>query len=124
MDPDGGSADRVILTQTFEDCLKLYPIEKWREFEQKVLDLSSFDKNVQRLKRVYVAGAVECDLDDHGRILVPKQLRTFADLDREVVWVGQLDTVELWAETNWEEAKEEAFDDPESIQQKVAEFGL
>ena len=65
------NADRVILTRTFQKCLVLYPLEQWMNFEEKVRQLPQFDPRVQQLKRVYIAGAVECSLDSHGRVLIP-----------------------------------------------------
>jgi MraZ protein len=124
MDVDGQNADRVILTRNFENSLELYPYDKWLNFEQRVRELPQFDPNVQRIKKVLVAGAVEVSLDSHGRILVPQLMRQFAGLEREVTWVGQLDTVQLWAANRWSEAVNDALDNPEDLQAAAAEFGL
>jgi MraZ protein len=124
MDVDGQNADRVILTRNFENSLELYPYDKWLNFEQRVRELPQFDPNVQRIKKVLVAGAVEVSLDSHGRILVPQLMRQFAGLEREVTWVGQLDTVQLWAANRWSEAVDDALDNPEDLQAAAAEFGL
>lgn len=124
MDVEGQNADRVILTRNFENSLELYPYDKWLNFEQRVRELPQFDPNVQRIKKVLVAGAVEVSLDSHGRILVPQPMRQFAGLEREVTWVGQLDTVQLWAKNRWSEAVDQALDNPEDLQAAAAEFGL
>ena len=124
MDVDGRNADRVILTRSFENSLELYPYDKWLNFEQDVQELPRFDRTVKRIKKVLVASAVEVTLDSHGRLLVPQSMRKFADLDRDVVWVGQLDTVELWSRERWEAAVDDALGDPEDLQQAAAEFGL
>ncbi|MGM0556261.1 MAG: division/cell wall cluster transcriptional repressor MraZ [Myxococcota bacterium] len=124
MDVDGQNADRVILTRNFENSLELYPYDKWLNFEQRVRELPQFDPNVQRIKKVLVAGAVEVSLDSHGRILVPQPMRQFGGLEREVTWVGQLDTVQLWAKSRWEQAVDKALDNPEDLQAAAAEFGL
>lgn len=124
MDVDGQNADRVILTRNFENSLELYPYDKWLNFEQRVRELPQFDPNVQRIKKVLVAGAVEVSLDSHGRILVPQAMRQFGGLEREVTWVGQLDTVQLWAKNRWDEAVNQALNNPEDLQAAAAEFGL
>lgn len=116
--------DRVILTRTFQKCLVLYPLEQWLDFEERIRNLPQFDPAVQRLKRVYIAGAVECSLDSHGRILVPNAMRTFAELERDVVWIGQLDTAELWAANRWQSAMEEAMEDPKGLAESMAELGI
>ena len=121
---DGEGAARVILTRTFQKCLVLYPLDHWLSFEEKVRQLPQFDPSVQQLKRVYVAGAVECSLDKHGRLLVPAPMRGFADLDRDVVWVGQLDTMELWSGPRWTAAVDDALQDPKSLAEAMASLGL
>ncbi len=118
------AADRVILTRTFQKCLVLYPFKQWTEFEERIRSLPQFDPAVQRLKRVYIAGAIECSLDKHGRILVPASMREFADLSRDVVWVGQLETVELWSQLRWQNAVDEALEDPKGLAQAMADLGL
>ncbi len=124
MDVEGNNADRVILTRNFEKSLELYPLDKWLNFEEKVRSLPQFDPNVQRVLRVFVAGAVECSLDSHGRLLVPQPMRQFGGLEREVVWVGQLEKVQLWSKPRWDAAVDAALEDAAELQQKVAEFGL
>ncbi len=123
-DVTGDASDRIILTRTFERCLVAYPMDKWLSFEEKIRQLPQFDRNVQRLKRVYIAGAVEGSIDSHGRLLVPSAMREYADLDRNCVWVGQLDTFELWSERHWQGAVDEALGDPQELTEAMADLGL
>ena len=124
LDITSDSADRVILTRSFHQCLVAYPYDKWLRFEEKIRALPQFDPSVQRLKRVYVAGAIECMFDKHGRLGVPQSMREFADLSDKVVWIGQLDTMELWSAPRWETAQQEAMADPKALAQAMADFGL
>jgi len=118
------NADRVILTRTFQKCLVLYPLEQWMNFEEKVRQLPQFDPRVQQLKRVYIAGAVECSLDSHGRVLIPQPMREFAGFERELNWVGQLDTMELWSKSRWESALDDAMQDPKGLAEAMANLGF
>ena len=124
LDVTGENADRIILTRTFEQCLVVYPMDKWLNFEEKIRELPQFNPHVQRLKRVYVAGAVEASIDSHGRMLVPAAMREYADLDRNCVWVGQLDTVELWSQPSWKGAVDDALGDPQELSEAMADLGL
>lgn len=124
IDVTNENADRIILTRTFEQCLVVYPMDKWLNFEEKIRSLPQFNPNVQRLKRVYIAGAVEASIDSHGRLLVPQAMRDYAGLDRNCVWVGQLDTIELWSQEKWQGAVEAALQDPQELSQAMAELGL
>lgn len=99
----------VMLTRGLHQCLVLYPMERWKAFEERILTRSQFDLHVIRAKRIFVAGAMECSLDGQGRVLVPTHMRDFAKLDKNVVWVGQLDTIELWDAEEWSRAYEQAL---------------
>ena len=124
LDVTGENADRIILTRTFEQCLVVYPMDQWLNFEEKIRKLPQFNPHVQRLKRVYVAGAVEASIDSHGRLLVPQAMRDFAQLARNCVWVGQLDTIELWAQESWQGAVDAALQDPQELSKAMADLGL
>ena len=124
LDVTGENADRIILTRTFEQCLVVYPMDRWLDFEEKIRQLPQFNPHVQRLKRVYVAGAVEASIDSHGRLLVPQAMRDYAHLDRNCVWVGQLETVELWSQQSWQGAMDQALTNPQELTEAMAELGL
>jgi MraZ protein len=123
-DPTGEKADRVILTHALDGNLDLYSLDKWTQFERKLQELPAFKTEVKHIKRVYIGSAKEVSLDSNGRLLVPKSMREYADLDREVVWVGQLDKVELWDQSEWESVAAEAQADPEAVQEAITELGL
>jgi MraZ protein len=42
------------------------------------------------------------EMDSTGRVLLPPMLRKFADLEKNVVLVGQGGKIELWNEARWE----------------------
>ncbi|MCH2171658.1 division/cell wall cluster transcriptional repressor MraZ [Myxococcota bacterium] len=87
-----------ILTHHAE-CLELFPYEDWCELEDRLLGMSGtlgFDPNVQSLIRFKISGAQDCPIDKQGRILIPKTLRDFAGLDREVAVVGVGNHLQLW----------------------------
>jgi MraZ protein len=115
---------RMVITTALEPCLVAYPQSGWRDFEQKLSERSAFDPNVVQLKRLYVASAVECPVDSHGRILVPQVLRTYAGLTREVVWSGMVDYVEIWDQIRWQKAFAEAQGSADGLGKKLADLGL
>src|SRR5262245_9681347 len=92
---------RIILTSSLDPCLVAYAVAEWTAFEERMAKLPQFDRAVQKLKRIYVSGAVECDVDDSGRILVPPTLRDYAGLKKEVLWAGSGKYAELWDLEIW-----------------------
>lgn len=100
--------DRLIVTSFLEPCLLAYPVAEWQALEERVRELPRFDPAVVRLKRVLVSGATECPIDKNGRILIPPVLRDLAGLEREMIWAGMVDNIEIWSRANWQQMFEQA----------------
>lgn len=115
---------RVILTSALDPCLVAYTVPEWTAFEEKLAKLPQFDRSVQKLKRLYVSGAVECDVDDSGRILIPPTLREHAKLTKDVLWAGSGKYAELWDATIWKQHFETTDDERNEISSRLAELGL
>src|SRR5580698_1982021 len=104
---------RIVLTSALDPCLVAYTSAEWTAFEERLGKLSQFDRAVQKLRRIYVSGAVECEIDDVGRILVPPTLREHARLKKDVLWAGSGRYAELWDKEEWRD-----------IGNRLAELGL
>lgn len=98
---------RLIITPALADpCLDVYPVPAWEEFEAKVALRPRFEREAVLLRRRYVSAAVECEIDRHGRVLIPASLRDHAGLAKEVLWAGVGTTMELWSRDRWNAALE------------------
>ena len=115
---------RMVVTTALEPCLVAYPYSGWIEFEKKLAQRPTFDPSVVQIKRLYVAGAVECPVDGHGRILIPPVLRQYAGILRDVIWSGMVGYVELWDQSRWHEAFTQAQTDANGLAAALAELGL
>ena len=115
---------RLFIAPTIERCLKVYPYTAFLEFEKKLTALPSFDPSVAILKRLTVSGAVECRLDSHGRILIPPALRGRATIEKDVLWSGMGDHVELWDIGQFDKATEILPENMEALAKALAALGL
>jgi MraZ protein len=115
---------RLVLTSGLDTCLVAYPLTEWMAFEERLGALPQFDRAVQKLKRVYVSGAVECEIDDVGRILVPPTLREYARLQKDVLWAGAGRYAELWDKSAWKQQVEVTEDEKLAMTQRLAELKL
>jgi MraZ protein len=123
----GQDESRLIVTTGLEPCLVAYPLREWEAFEQRLARLPSFDASVAMLKRIYVSGAVECELDKLGRLLLPSSLREHANISKEVLWAGMGQHVELWSKDRFEALSRAALADAdkrEDMAKRLAELGL
>ena len=68
--------------------------------------LPALDRKAQGIRHLLIGHAVDCDLDGHGRMVVPQSLREFAGLGKRVKMVGQASKFELWDEAVWNERRE------------------
>lgn len=87
--------ENFVVTRGLDGCLFLYPNEEWQAFVDKLQNLPS-NQNTRKLQREFLSKAMDVSLDKQGRILVPSMLRTAAALEKEVVFVGMMNRVEVW----------------------------
>ena len=97
---------QLVATVDKDYCLLLYPFPDWEDIEQKLVRLPSLNKQARRLQRLMVGYATEIDIDGHGRILLPRELREFASLGRQAILLGQGNKFELWDEESWNEKRD------------------
>ena len=123
----GAGESRLVVTTGLEPCCVAYPMREWEAFEERLSRLPSFDPSVAMLKRIYVSGAIECDLDKLGRLLLPSSLREHAGITREVLWAGMGKHVELWDKDRFDALSRTALTDQEKradMAKRLAELGL
>ena len=122
---EAGSPERAyVITSGLDPCLVAYPLEEWRAFEDKLSKLPRFDPHVVKLRRIYVAAAVETTIDSQGRVLIPPTLRAYASLEKDVIWAGMGRYAELWSKERWIRATETTEDERRALAGKLAELGL
>jgi len=97
----------VLTLNPLDRCLWLYPLPDWELIEAKLGALSDFDKQSRRAKQMMRGYASDCELDGHGRILLPQQLRDYAGISKQVVFLGQGNKFEIWDEANWGQQRDE-----------------
>jgi len=101
------SNGRVVVTIDRDQCLLLYPLPDWDEIERKLMRLPALNPQARRMQRLMVGHATDLELDGHGRVLLPAELRTFAGLVRDGVLIGQGNHFELWDEARWTTRRDE-----------------
>ena len=106
---------KLVATVDRDYCLLIYPLPDWEELERKLVRLPSLHKDARRLQRLLLGYASELEMDNQGRILLPRELREFAGLERQAMLIGQGLKLELWDEQRWTERRDEwlATDDSE-----------
>ena len=116
--------DRLIITIS-DRCLVAYTNEEWAVLEQKLSILPQMDKGVQDFYRHIYSNAMDCNIDKQGRLLIPQNLRDYANLQKEVVLVGEMKKIEIWAKDRWDqESNNKLGEGIDQIRQTLAAMGI
>lgn len=115
---------KAVLTRGLDNCLFLYPFQEWEKFSEKLSQLSMGQANTRSFARLMLAGAVEVEFDNLGRILIPDYLKNYAELKKKIVVAGVLNRLEIWDQGKWEGYKKEIEKNTDAIAEKLGELGL
>ena len=99
----------LVLTAHPHRCLLIYPAPAWEPIRDKVLAGSSLEQRSALLKRLLVGYARDEEMDSAGRVLIAPELRSYAQLEKQVHLVGQGDHFELWSDAGWQKQQEAIF---------------
>ena len=100
----GDEKARVFITVGPVPCLYVYTPSEWEVFEQQLTDSQS--PNSSEIRRFFLGNAQECECDNQGRILIPKSLRDYAGIDKDIMVVGMRYRFEIWSLANWNRENE------------------
>lgn len=114
----------AVVTKGLDNCLFLYPKEKWEEMAQKFADLPISQSKARAFARHLLAGAMQVEFDNQGRITLPDYLRQFGGLKKRVVVAGLYDRMEIWDENVWNKYKKESEKDSSDIAEALGEMGV
>lgn len=106
-------------TRGIEKCIVLYPQNRWVEMEEELMDLNMFQRKARMFVRTIVRWAEEVTLDNQGRIMLPKRLQEFAEVEDKVTVIGQLDRIEIWNPATLNALDEEQEESYEEIAESV-----
>jgi MraZ protein len=119
---------RLVATVDRDQCLLIYPLPDWEEIERRLDRMPGLKPQVRQLQRLMLGYATELEMDGHGRILLSRELRDFAGLEKQAMLVGQGKKFELWDEERWNSRLDEWLsaggDDAEPLAPELAELPL
>ncbi len=107
-----------------DGCIYAYTFDEWKNLEQKIRAARS--AIMEKFKRFFLGNACPLKCDKQDRILIPQSLRTYADIDKEIVLVGVLNRFEIWSREKWdqENLKMEQELEKEEVREEIASLGL
>lgn len=116
--------EKFIITKGLDKCLFAYSKSEWANFEEKLKTLPLTNKNARDFVRFFLSGAVECEIDKQGRFLVPANLRTYANIDKEIVIIGVGTRLEIWNKESWTNYSSEENISADEIAENMTMLGI
>lgn len=109
----------VLKRAVFQPCLELYPMTEWNRLMDKVNKLNRFKKKNNDFIRLFTAGVKIIEVDNNGRLLIPKDLQGFAGITKEVVMASAVNILEIWDKDRYEDAITSATQDFADLAEEV-----
>jgi len=109
----------VLKRSVFNNCLELYPMKEWESMIGQVNKLNRFVKKNNDFIRSYMSGLKMLEIDTTGRILIPKDLISFADISKNLVLASSVNMIEIWDKDQYENTVKETLVDFGSLAEEV-----
>lgn len=96
----------VLKKSNYKECLELHPLESWQAMMLQLTKKLNpvFNKKHNAFLTQFSKGTSEVALDSIGRLLVPKSLCEYAAIEKDVVFLGVANIIEVWSKESFEAA--------------------
>ena len=93
----------IVKRSVFQNCLELHPYSEWKLTMEKLNKLNRFVKKNNDFIRWWNAGVRIIDLDNNGRLLIPKDLSKLYFSNNEIVLTSAINIIEVWDKNSYED---------------------
>ena len=98
----GDEGQAFVMNKGFEKHLTLYPQSIWDKTVKDFERLNMYDNSTRNFLRRFHNGATSVEIDDQGRILIPKRLGDYASIEKDVILNAYGDKIEIWDAVEYE----------------------
>ena len=110
---------KFYITRGLDKCLFLFTENEWKSQESKFRSVSFTKRESRKFNRLYFSGASEIECDKQGRILIPKYLKDYAVIKRDVMIIGVSNRIEIWSQEAWKSYYDNSKESFEDIAEKL-----
>jgi MraZ protein len=90
-----GEGNELVVRRGFEPCLIIYPMVEFKKVFSKISGLSEFNEEYRKLQRNFFSGTATVELDSNGRFVIPRNMLSYAQLEKDLTLVGMGNKVEV-----------------------------
>jgi MraZ protein len=90
--------DNFAIVVTKRGCLAAYPAVIWQRMLENVFSYEDINDGREEYTRLFFSlSDDDLNFDGQGRVVIPKELRDFCKLKKDVKLIGAGDRIEIWA---------------------------
>jgi MraZ protein len=114
----------VVITRGLDGCLWAYGRSEWETLAEKIAQLPTTNQAARNFSRFMFSSAFDSIPDRQGRILLPQNLREYANIQNETVIIGVKNKLEIWSPAKWTEVVTNVEQDTEAIVVQLQDLGI
>ncbi len=114
----------AVVTKGLDDCLFLYSKDQFETIAKKFASLPIGSAKARAFSRHMLAGAMDLEFDNQGRITLPEYLRNFSGLKKKIIVAGLYNHLEIWDEAAWNKYKKESEKNSNAIAEEMGDLGI
>ena len=111
--------NRLVITN-FDRGLLAFPYNEWLLLEEKTGTLNLLRRETSAFYRFFYSSATDCSIDKQGRLLIPPSLREYANLQKDVVLLGEGKCIEIFSKERWLEEAGKVENDFDQLRDTLA----
>lgn len=114
----------VVITRGLDKCLWAYGRSEWEDLAEKIAQLPTTNPAARNFSRFMFSSAFDSIPDRQGRILLPQNLRDYAEIQNETVVIGVKNKLEIWNPARWAEVVTQVEQDTEAMVTQLQDLGI
>ncbi len=88
----------IVIGHGVNKCLYVYPLETFVKLNEDKIQIDEFDYEKQYALSGFISSYSKPEIDSQGRFILPKELKNFANIKKNIVTRGVRDRIEIWSE--------------------------
>ena len=110
---------KVIISRGYDNCLLLVNPDNFLQVAEEISRKSFLDPDQRDTERFLLGSAFELEIDKQGRIVIPEVLRHYSQIEKEVVFIGLANRVEIWAKPIWQKHQKYLIEHSQEIAKRL-----
>jgi len=111
--------EQFVISRGVDDCLSMYTSSEWMAVMSKLRKLNRFKSKDRKFARMFQKGATKINVDNNGRLLLPKGLLGWAGIKKELVIVANVDLWKIWDRKTYESMMKDDWDEFDQLAHEV-----